>query len=296
MYDATKIKIGYTLNDGEEIDIDNSDITLSINENTIENKNLDGVSLVSIIDGTFGDWIFSDGIIKNTQEKCYEFNVYIVAKSIDGLGFNDSTVSVTFKANDWYEKMFNLKGLNYTITYPTNLPPYLIQGIPFTDQKTEEVVLDDSNERARVDYYDNPYIENCLDFKEDILFTNASPLYKCIASGFIPYGLGTEFLDVSSYLLDNKTNQRVSLECISTYEGLTNFKVLTSANKTWGTETTYDYSSNFDIYTYTQNIESSAVSARGYLAKNSLEIEAHIDYTFITDGVERHDMITIETV
>ena len=38
MYDATKIKIGYTLNDGEEIDIDNSDITLSINENTIENK------------------------------------------------------------------------------------------------------------------------------------------------------------------------------------------------------------------------------------------------------------------
>ena len=47
--------------------------------------------------------------------------------------------------------MFNLKGLNYTIIYPTNLPPYLIQGIPFTDQKAEAV--HDSNERARVEDY-----------------------------------------------------------------------------------------------------------------------------------------------
>lgn len=296
MYDATKIRIGYTLKGGEEIDIANSDISLSINENTIDNKNLDGVSLVSIIDGTLGDWIFSEGLIKNVREKCYELNVYIVAKSIENLGFNDSTVSVSFKANDWYEKMFNLKGLDYTITYPTNLPPYLIQGMPFTDQKTTESILDETNDRARVDYYGSPYIENCLDFDKDIIFTNATPLYKCKASGFMPYGLGTEFLDVSSYLLDTKTDQRVPIEYTSSYEGLTHFKVLTSSTKTWYGGISDDYFSNFDLYTYTQNIESSAVSARGYLAKNSLELVAHVDYTFVSEGVERHDMITIESI
>lgn len=305
MYDATKIKAKYELSGGKELSFKNENVYITLSDNTGEGKSVVDLKLSDIANGEYGDLIFSSGLVKNEAEKCYEFTIFISAKcsnaDFDGLGFNDSTVLVRFDVDDEYKELYNLRDIDYHTVYITALPPYLVQGIPFTREPELEQVLNSEispeNASARVDYLHNSYQDNSYGYTQDALFTNASPLYVCVASAFIPNHFNGTISGLDCTMYDTWTNCRRSIPWESADAGTADYTVITSAGTGGYSTTNTDKvgTANLKLWTIEQTLDVESVRNKRGTVSNRLEVSAHLDYTTIDESLETQNMVVIRS-
>lgn len=158
-----------------------------------------------------GDSVFFDeNLSYDSETDRYELNVYIPAKCSDGdivEGFDDSVVVFEAVLTSPVEDV----GVPASVVgqYVTTLPPVIVQG------KADKSVLDAedqvfpySADRCSIGEGTIPsYYENSCGYSSDYLFTNSSPEYRVLTSGFIPESLDNEvqFSEVSGYMYDDVT-------------------------------------------------------------------------------------------
>ena len=305
MYDATKIKAKYELSGGKELTFKNENVYITLSDNTGEGKSVVDLKLSDIANGEYGDLIFSSGLVKNEAEKCYEFTIFISAKCSNddfaGLGFNDSTVLVRFDLDEEYKELYNLRDIDYHTFYITALPPYLVQGIPFTKEPELEQVLNSKispeNASARVDYLYNSYQDNSYGYTQDALFTNASPLYVCVASAFIPAHFNGTISGLDCTMYDTWTNCRRSIPWESADAGSTDYTVITSAGTGGYSTTNTDKigTASLKLWTIEQTLDVESVKNKKGTVSNRLEVSAHLDYTTIDESLETQNMVIISS-
>lgn len=303
MYDATKLRIDYRLTGGKEIALSNKDVSITVNDNTGEGKNVLGANLLDIVNGKFADFVFTTGLARNEVAGCYELILFIAAKCdagpFAGKGFNDSTVLVEFDIADEYRKTYNLRDVEYNVSYITTLPPYLIQGTPFTRSPNQEVVLNSgiepANSAARVDYAYGPYADNTLGYKSDILFTNGTPQYVCVASALLPGNSNTSLTSVGCSLYDAWTDCRRPIQWTSADNGVREFTVLTSGDAMGyaAPTATLSATANIGLWTFEQSLDLPDVRAAGGVVGNVAEISAHLDYTTTHANLEQRNMVVV---
>lgn len=305
MYDATKIKVNYKLTVGKEIEINNDEVTLTISDNTGAGKGLIDIKLSDIVNRKYNDLIYSTGLAKNEAEGCYEITIFMAAKCsnspFEGLGFNDSTVLVRFNINEKYKQLYNLRDVDYNVVYITTLPPYVIQGIPFTEQPENEKVLNSGlapeNSAARVDYNYKSYVDNAYGYTSDILFSNSNPLYKCVASAFVPTNFNGTISGVYCGMYDDWTGGRWPVKWTSADMGSNEYLVLTSGNGGGygASDNSQSAKANIKLWTFIQDLDVSSVRLNKGIVSNRLEISAHLDYTTIDDNLAVQNMVTIRS-
>ena len=305
MYDATSLSFSYKLSNNEELSFSNSDITITVSDNTSYNKTYDDISLADIVNGDFSDLIFSNGLVKNELNGTYELTIYMAAYCTDeqfsGKGFNDSIVSVRFNVHDEYRKKYNIDSSTYCASYITTLPPYMIQGTPFTKEPELEEVLNSEvspqNASARTDYNYYSYSNNAYGYTEDNLFTNAAPMYYCVASAFVPSDFNGTLSGVEVKFVDSWTNQECDVNYVSAAGGKRDLLVLTSGNSTGYMPSTTEYSAfgSFKLWTFEQELDIPTVKARGGIMSNMLKISAHLDYSTIDESAESENMVVIRS-
>ena len=306
MYDGTTIKCGYKLSGGKEIVLKNEDVSITISDNTGAGKNYIGVKLTDIVNGKFNDLIFSSGLVKNEAEGVYELTIYMAASCTDskfkGLGFNDSTILLVFNIDDEYKQIYNLAEDAYNINYITSLPPYLVQGIPFTKTPEEEAVLNSGiapeNASARVDYNSYTYPDNAYGYTSDALFSNGKPMYYSVASALIPKNFNGTISGVDCRLVDSWTGKESPIYYKQyQYPDPITYLVLTSGNGKGYTASTESYSGTTELklWTFEQKLDVSATRINKGITSNMLQISAHLDYTTVDEGLENENMVVIRS-
>lgn len=305
MYDGTTIKCGYKLSGGQEIELKNEDVTITISDNTGSGKNYIGVKLTDIVNGEFNDLIFSSGLVKNELEGVYELTIYMAATCTDdkfnGMGFNDSTVLLVFNIDEKYKQIYNLQEDAYNINYITTLPPYLVEGIPFTKTPEEEAVLNSAiapeNSAARVDYNSYTYPDNAYGYVSDSLFTNGVPMYYSIASALIPNNFAGTISGVDCKLVDNWTGKVSPIPFTSATAGTLEYLVLTSGDGSGYVADTQTYSGTAELklWTFEQKLDVSATRINKGITSNMLQISAHLDYSTIDETLETENMVIIRS-
>lgn len=295
MYDATKVTIK---NPGKvkSLELLNGDVTVTLSDNTGNGKGVSDVNLSDVVLGKYDDFIFSNGLAYDPIRDTHEVIIYIASYcdtgEFAGKGFNDSNVNVRVEVPESYRKKFNVADYDYSITYLTMLPPYMIQGNIYTKKPEDELVLNStispSNSSARVDYLYGSYSENSYGISTDGMFTNAKPLYYCKASAFFPDEFAGAISDLSCYMQDDATGKKTDLAVTSADEGISEYTVLTSGNST-GYEISSDVNSattNLRVYSFEQSIDVEEAKQQHSVSTNRIVVSAHIDYTVATSMTE----------
>lgn len=207
MYDATTIAVKNL----SELRLGDSDAMtrcrLTISE--LIGSSPRNVSFVMSERAQYSSSIFYDDFFTyNSSEDRYELTIYIPSKCINGSrveGFNDA--SVLFEASS--SSFEDDEDLTITGSYFTRLPPFILQGKAVRANISEEdPVFPNDTDRCSVGEGCIPaYYENSQGYSSDYLFTNSSPLYQILSSGFMPSEVSDqmEFLNVSGYMLDDDT-------------------------------------------------------------------------------------------
>lgn len=281
MYDATKIYVKDEFNSVFNM----NDAKLIINE-ILPNGKTSEFDLNEPID----DFVFIQPFSYNDLTGYSEAVIYISAKNKYGTGFNDAVVNFSFDLPADVRIKYNLNSTSWNVSYRTHLPPYLIQGIPHKAvESAKDPVIPENYDR--INFPASPYYSSRMGWKDNYLFTNAEPLYEVVASAYIPDQLGSfTFSDVASFIQDEVTGMKTFLD-FETSKIELELPTLISGHNEFSDENSENiYAGKFNVYKYTQNIESERIKNAKSWTKNAVNISAHCAYDigFSGDNLTKH--------
>ena len=224
LYDNTRVMFK------SDVDLTADDIlskfTFTIQESLGEDRRSISFRMSDFRDGSSdysSEAIYYSKFYLDQETGFYTLPIYIAARCANGnkkLGFNDSTVAIESDELDLF------------VTYRTNLPPFIEQGIPYKKNPSENDPVFPSD-ASRVDIgvgYISDYVDNSQGYPNDYLFTNSEPLYEVEASGFMPSSLGDmAFEKVEANLVNSKTTMSVPIEVQKVGTDRRNIEVLISS-------------------------------------------------------------------
>ncbi len=210
--------------------------------------------------------VFYSSFYLDQETGFYTLPIYIAARCANvnkKIGFNDCVVTVESDELDIY------------VSYHSDLPPHIEQGIPIKKIPSEEdpVFPADANRTDIGARYLSDYMNNAHGYYEDYFFSNSEPLYEVTASGFMPSSLqGSSFTEVQSKLVNTITSMEVPIEITDQSTEMKDIEVLKSS--TYGSMT-----DTFDITKYVQSLKSDTYKNRRETIKNKLIITGKIEDT-----------------
>lgn len=303
MYDATKVIVDCSLSDNELLKFTDSDVLITISDNTGAGKNVQSLLLSDVVLGKYDDFVYSTGLTYNSISKTYELVLYIAeycdVGEFAGKGFNDSSVLVSFLVDEDIRKTYNIADYEFSVSYMTTLAPYIIQGDVYTKTPEEEQVLNSTvvpnNVSARVDYLYGSYANNSYNASADAIFTNGKPLYYCKASAFVPDEFTGQITDVDCYMTNSTKTRKYPVSFVSADEGISEYTVLVSGNSV-GYEAVTDTTeakANLRVYTFEQNLDVENMKGSSNIISNKLEISAHLNYSISAGETATNGMVKI---
>jgi hypothetical protein len=220
MYDATKIL--YKDNIGTDLSlvdsVKNFEFSLceSIGQHQSFEMNMYTRKDANNVDHWNEKIYYNDSFDYNPDTGLYSLVIYTPTKAVSSenvqMGYNDSVISIEENMSAPVENDYE----RVSIEYRTNLPPFIIQGIPKKLNPAEEDPVFPTD-ASRVDIGVNQipdYFQNSQGYTQDYLFTNSSAMYVADASGFLPREISNDytFSAVSAYLEDENTTMRTPIE------------------------------------------------------------------------------------
>lgn len=281
MYDRTIVAIKLFDNYGNPLKLtpEQLDITIVEKTGTVYNFNMSETSKLA------EQLVITPGIYKE-EDGVYTLELILPYRfDMDGTykGFKECDVTIDYKHTEEEIKEHGYdEGTVATLTYDAMLPPYIVQGIPFTEVPGTEEVLDNPSSTARVDYSASPYNNSREGWETDMMFNNpAKTLYKVIASAYLPNDSKMIVDDVASNFISKVSDTMIplSITASGSFTSALNIARKFTPSTDFGDDTSSKtYTAPFTINTYTQDIDVSDYS---------------IDY--ISDKIEIEGLLITET-